>query len=799
MPRTPKIEKPESRGKLVTTIPLYIRNISVNSTIDYNFTAKLMVINSKLRLDKHTEHRNGISLLAVCLLLFSGVFFFQCKQSHADPIFEGNNYVKAKLASDVIQIQPHTQGNSYSTNGRSARIGVLLEIDPGWHIYWENSGEAGLPTTITWELPDYWHISKNHYPSPKKFSEVGDIETYGYENRVLIWTELYDPQERFNGTRKISISASIKFLACNNKCLPGQLKVSNSFNFSAEGELAPSPEFNLFQEAEMSSPMDISKARLLFDFPDLDKLVVPHFIQNQNSYELRFGFPTNTDNIRRFISSIQIMPKSYPGVVWGRSAPHPDLPNNPQVSLSLEIDKNKIDTHHGNLSGIIAIPPEITGLNHTLAIDWQYNLRLMSNSSHATTSYSLALALLGAIVAGFLLNLMPCVLPVISLKIFSLVELREKNSSDVKLAVVFYTAGICLTFSVLALLVILLQSAGSQIGWGFQFQSPYFLALLALLVFLLAFSFFGFYSLQLPGLNFFVQQTSSISSASQTSYLSYALDGILAVLLSTPCTAPFLGSAIGFALTQPYYVTFIVFNCIGLGLSAPFALLAICPKLSRLLPRPGPWMTEFKHFMGFLLLATSTWLLFVLASLVKENSLWLVVLCLFSTFVIWIGKISSRSKSRVVRTMSALLLFFITMILLAKTLLLITTPLEQRGDTTSDRGDIWRNYNESSFEALKTSGMTIFLDFTADWCLTCKYNEKFVLQDSKLTESFKRCGVVPVRVDWTNGNSSITKLLKSYAGTGVPHYVIIKPNGRWETLPTILTESIVETAACANN
>jgi thiol:disulfide interchange protein len=402
------------------------------------------------------------------------------------------------------------------------------------------------------------------------------------------------------------------------------------------------------------------------------------------------------------------------------------------------------------------------------------------------TETTLFAALLGGFIGGLILNLMPCVLPVIAIKILSFVKQGQENPARVRRLGYFFGLGVLVSFWVLAAAVIFIQTAGSQIGWGFQFQNPYFILAMAIVVTFMALNFFGIFEIHVGG--------AAINQAGQLATREGAggafWNGVLATTLATPCTAPFLAPALGFAFSQPAHAILLVFTAIGLGLALPYMILSMNPALVKKMPKPGTWMHHFKVAMGFPMVLTAIWLLWILGAAYGNHAAmitggWLTGIA----FAVWLAAVLGGGK----------ILPILTAILLMGTGAFLHIPTtfasaEELVGTGSNKSLInWQPFSRAALEeALKGEGI-VFVDFTAKWCLTCQVNKKTSLEVPEVAAKFKEKGVVAFMADWTRSDPEITEALKSFGRRGVPLYVVY-PKDRSKgpvLLPEVLTPSIV--------
>ena len=402
-------------------------------------------------------------------------------------------------------------------------------------------------------------------------------------------------------------------------------------------------------------------------------------------------------------------------------------------------------------------------------------------------SISLAVALLFAFLGGMILNLMPCVLPVLSLKILGMVKQAGETSRERLKHGALFTLGVVASFWVLAGIMILLQAGGEQLGWGFQLQSPSFVLVLSIFLFLFGLSMFGVFEIgtSLTGVGYGV--------AGGSSYTSSLVSGVLATTVATPCTAPFMGSALGFTLGAPAYVAFLVFTFVGLGMAAPYLLLTTIPALLKFIPRPGAWMESMKQFMGFLLMATVLWLIWVLSLQTgADGVVILLAALLFVALGGWVfGRWGNIAKEKPTRRIAQV----IALVAIAGGLFFSLTSIKAKGPETAGvhrQGSIeWLTYTPELVEGLKAEGRTVFLDFTAAWCLSCQVNEKVAFSSEEVQNEFARRGIATVRADWTTHDETITKALATFGRNSVPLYVLYAPGKDPVLLPEIITPGIV--------
>jgi thiol:disulfide interchange protein/DsbC/DsbD-like thiol-disulfide interchange protein len=687
----------------------------------------------------------------------AGAFFFLLFVAVAKPIsgqtYEGRELVKAQLVADTDAIVP----------GKAFTVGLLLRMAPHWHTYWKFSGDAGLPSEIKWTLPPGWKAGEIQWPIPLKLKDPGDIQTYGYENEVLLLQEITPPASLADSSVKLSAEAS--WLVCEKLCIPGSAKLQIELPVATQA--APANE-ELFSRYRRSLPQNWPESRVasatwsrsgsellltvespalanypvaeFFPLPD-GNLVVGHSRVERGAGKITFRVPIETQDPK--LSSLNGI------VVFGQDA------NGPGRN-AWSLDRN------GPASATILSAP-------------------LPNAS------DVGKFLLFGFLGGFILNLMPCVLPVISLKIFGFIQHAGQSRRRILRSGLAFIAGIFAWFIGLALLLIVLKSLGREITWAFQFTNPYFVLFMSAVVLVFALNLFGVFDISLP-------QSANRGllgwTASEGDAGSF-FQGVFATVLATPCTAPFLGTALGFAFTQSGWMILVMFVAIAAGMGFPYLLLSAQPAWLRLLPKPGPWMERVKQLMGFFLLATLLFLLWVIGvERGVEAIIWTSCLLLALSLACWIkGSFIVPTSSPATRLISLVLV----LVLVIGSGWYFGSKFK---DTTLPSGATplagdWQPFTPERLQSELAQGHTVFVDFTAAWCLTCKFNEATVLESNAVREAFQRRGIIKFKADWTNADPAITKILKQFGRPGVPMYVLY-PAGKEPVLfPELLTQGII--------
>ena len=691
-----------------------------------------------------------------------------------------SSHTRVTLVADVSTLAP----------GAPATIGVQLSTDPGWHTYWVNPGESGLATTVHWTLPPGAGMSDLQWPLPLKTMEDGEVLTYGYSGETMLLATLRLPASMADGN-SVTIRADVSWLECERTCVPGSAVVSLTLPVGAQSH--PSAD----------APR-IARVR--------NTLPVPSGAQ----HDIAIAITTAADSVTMHIvplPGVRVVldggnaPDFFPATdvtsVNGRTrtavaAGGADvfIPLGSPRGNGTELRGVVVyTTAGGERKGVEITHPLSTALS---PLDRQFETGKGTGSDVPLIVY-IGLAIVG----GLLLNIMPCVLPVIALKIFGLVKMAGDEPRRVRRLGWMFSLGILASFLTLAAVVALLKVAGQQVGWGFQFQEPLFVIAMSAVVFAFGLSLFGVFEIRLPGAAV-AGVSAVISREGQRGGKGYAAsfaEGVFATILATPCTAPFLGSALGFAFAQPAGIILLIFACVAAGMALPYLLLTARPAWQRFLPRPGAWMETAKQFMGFLMMATLLWLLYVLGKqLGMEAVIWTGAFLLAVGLACWlVGRFATLTASRAVVwttwVVAALIAcggyyLFIEGALDVRAAIAGTPAAGVSG--AADNGIAWEPFSLTALEKHLDAGSPVFVDFTAEWCLTCKVNEKTILANDGVRERLRTSGITAMRADWTNRNPDITKLLAKFGRSGVPLYVLF-PRDHPDApivLPEVLTTSL---------
>ena len=684
----------------------------------------------------------------ICALLLFLAAFAQPGEAQ---LHQGRQLVEATLLADTSAIVP----------GKPFRLGLLLRMAPGWHTYWENPGDSGLATKFDPQLPDGFSTGPIAWPLPKRIVEPGDIQVYAYKGEVLLVREITPPAAI--DAPEIAIKAKSSWLVCEAICIPGKADLQLTLPVANSAEPANA---DLFAKVAALVPSA--------DPPPVDISWTP----TPTGWNL--GLRNATDAKRADF---------YPFADDKHSVGHTAARDLVDGAADLAVPVGG----SAPVRGVVVLE---NGERRGWIIASQADsVAATPSSKPAAEKSGLWTYLLFGFIGGFILNLMPCVLPVISLKIFGFMRQAGDSRANILKHGLAFSAGIFLWFLGLAAVIIALKAAGNEVTWAFQFQNPWFNFVIGAIVCVFALNLFGVFEIILPG-----RAAQGIAEAGSHGGLggSFA-QGILATLLATPCTAPFLGAALGFAFSQTAAVILAMFASIAAGMAFPYLLLSAQPGWMKFLPKPGAWMERLKQFMGFPLLATLLWLLYVIGQQRgTEAVIWASAAYLCLALAAWLygaflGPLSSpRAKSFAALGILLSLLLglgYFTGNLFARAA--ATTP-EKSASVPAD-GMPWVPYSEAELQRLLAEGKPVFVDFTADWCITCKFNMRTAIDTKAVREAFARLGIVPMLADWTNSNPEITRKLAQFDRVGVPFYLFY-PAGRADDpviLPELLTEQIL--------
>lgn len=582
-------------------------------------------------------------------------------------------HTEIELVSDSASVRP----------GQSFNAAVRFKMEPGWHIYWINPGDSGLPPKIQWQLPEGWSAGSVQWPHPEKITQ-GPLASYGYEGEVFLISQVQVPASQSPG--EVTLKAKVDWLACEVDCIPGKGEVSLILK---TGEAQPDARWTqAFSETSKKWPIVMPDKKITASISEVKILI--HLPEN------------TTGGTYFFPESAALIHHAGPQIVKDR-----------ELKVPLAANPEKI----GRLRGVLMLN------NAPMLLDVPLTSVPVEIPAAGMTFLT---AIIFAFLGGLILNLMPCVLPVLSLKILNFIKEAAENPRDLFKHGLVFTAGVLVSFWFLAGALLILKAAGKAVGWGFQLQSPVFLIILTIIFFVFALNLLGVFEIGVS--------LTRVNAGNKKGFAGSFLSGVFATVVATPCTAPFMGAALGFSLAQPAWISFSVFTALALGMAAPYLLLCAQPAFLKFVPKPGIWMVRLKQFLSLPLFATCAWLIWVLS-------------------LQWGG-----------------------------------TP---QGKVSADK-IAWEVYSENRLGQLLDEEKAVFIDFTAAWCLTCKVNERVTLDSPKVVDAFRSAGIAALKADWTSQDPAIEQALAKYGRNSIPLYVFYPAGSRKAILlPEILTPSKV--------
>jgi thiol:disulfide interchange protein/DsbC/DsbD-like thiol-disulfide interchange protein len=701
----------------------------------------------------------------------------------------GEFRVEARLLLDAAAAPP----------GATVRAGVLFDLDPGWHMYWRFSGQSGLPTEIQWSIVPAGSAGPLTWPAPAVFREAdGFITTYGYANQVLLAAPL-TLADSGDGPRVVR--AEVQLLVCKEQCIPGEVALYREIPVAGATQPADADTLAVFERYDARVPTSPEAHDLR-----LEALYSQSAIRPGDEFTAGIAVfpcisrPAEAREDCRYTSpadaSDAFVQDAIPGVeIMGTGVrEHPTTPGGLIVTLA-GTAKTDPETAEQRLRGVLALAGDAgpVWLDVDLPLprapagaavtpgpaSWLAPASAGAASPAGESPLSLVEALALAFLGGLILNLMPCVFPVLAIKLFALAELAHGSRAHVLRHAAAYTAGISVSMLALAAAVIGLRTAGVAGGWGFQFQEPLFVLAVGVLLVVFAMNLFGVFEIT-PDLT----RVASVGSETKGPARSF-FEGLLAVALATPCSAPFLSVAVGFAFAGSAPIIAASFLSIGLGLAAPYVVLALVPGWGRALPRPGAWMLHVRVILGFSLLATTVWLVSLLTPAV--NVLALLLVAAFAAWLFGTLRTAERSGAAWAAALASLLAIGVG----ARALPLeVGTGGDAASTAVAAAGDVRAvPFDAQQIQTTLARGEPAFVYFTADWCVTCKWNEWNVLATDEVQSELTRLAYTTFVGDWTRGDEAIRQELARFGRAAVPLYLVYSPEdpGAPRLLPELLT------------
>ena len=681
--------------------------------------------------------------------------------------------VKARLVSESGAIAP----------GETITVALELDIRDGWHTYWRNPGDSGQATRLKWNLPADFKASDIQWAAPHRF-DIPPLVNLGYAKHAMHLVQITAPQNLHAGAR-VELSAKANWLVCADLCIPesGDLQLT-----------LPAAATAGAKDAAVAALFTAARAELPVKAPGRSAAQI-------SGTELILTLGADWGDTLRQIKTLTFYPFAEGIIKYAE----PQTRTRAGTALHLAMSLDYAPPKSGPLEGLLLVTEDSGG--QTLTIPMSLSAELTGGAAAAATgpttgrfasqqnpaaqrgtdppAQSFFSLVMLAIAGGLILNLMPCVFPVLSIKAIGLVEQAKKNPGVVRMKGLVFAAGVIASMLALASVLLALRAGGQQIGWGFQLQSPLFVTLMSYLLLAVGLNLSGVFEFggSLAGVGDRLTQGDGLRASFFT--------GVLTTLVATPCTAPFMAAAVGAALTQSPALALAIFAALGVGLSLPYLLLSFAPVLRRALPKPGAWMDTLKQLFAFPMYASAAWLLWVLAQQTSPGGLAAAlagsVLIAFSAWTF------QKSNASIGGRRIAMLATSTLAVSLALVLPTRVDAVAQPGPRAG-QSDEWQNYDEARLKDLVASGKPVLVNFTAAWCLTCLVNERNAFSDPRVQDVFKRKGVALIKGDWTNREPAITSALAAFGRAGVPLYVVYNGNPANHdpvVLPQILTPDIV--------
>jgi thiol:disulfide interchange protein len=709
---------------------------------------------------------NATVLIAACAVFTPAIAQFSSKN-------EGSQVTTPQVRAELLAHAP--QGVA---PGQTVLLGLQLAHQPEWHTYWKNSGDSGLPTQLQWTLPAGVTAGEIQWPVPKKIP-IGTLANYGYEGTVLLPVPLTVSPDFKPGllSSDLEVKLHAAWLVCKQECIPEEgdftLKVPVKSSTAAQGAA--------FDAALAANPKPHAGAHSVAVAGDAIEVRVAGLPAAWQGKTLEF-FP-ETGGV---IETAAPWTQAWAGDSWTAKVPLSAQRSASPTLMPVVLAAGEGAARRG-LRAELALQGQWPAVAAVAPVNPALDAALKENASNSIANNStntpangqkslgnltLGAALIGALLGGLILNLMPCVFPVLAIKVLQFTQHADDRAAH-RVSGIAYTFGVVLSFAALGALMLALRAGGEALGWGFQLQSPWVVAGLAVL--------FTVIGLNLSGLFEFGQFAPSglagLQAKSPT--LNSFLSGVLAVAVASPCTAPFMGASLGFALGLPAAQALLIFAFIGLGMALPFLAAAFIPAVAYLLPRPGAWMDSFKKFMAFPMYATVAWLVWVLGHLSGiDGAASLLALLVALAALLWAAGLQGRARA-VVATLSVAA--FAGILWAAGPFIVKSVAPEPLSAAPGER---WQAWAPGKVDQVLAQGQPVFVDYTAAWCVTCQYNKKTVLTDAAVLAAFDAKKVQLLRADWTRRDPAISAALAALGRNGVPVYVLQAP-GR---APVVLSE-----------
>jgi thiol:disulfide interchange protein len=664
--------------------------------------------------------------------------------------------VQAEFIPERSEIRP----------GETVTVALHKVIREGWHTYWVNPGDSGAPTFIDWQLPEGWSAGEIQWPYPMRLP-IGPLMNYGYEDEVALLVDITAPEQAVIG-ETLTFPTDVGWLVCADVCIPEDATVDLSLTISENPAPSDSDRAQFFSDARAKLPLEASFGSV-FEADDSRFALLVESAAFAAAPPREALFYPYTDGIVE-PPAAQDLRTVANGLVL-------------ETAAGWEIADAEKRAGFDNVSGVLVLT-SAGGQTESFALSAVPGV-VPAAAALALADVGFFSALLFAFLGGIILNLMPCVLPVLSMKALALAK-KASVPARAKFEALAYAGGVITTFVLLALVLIGLRAGGAAVGWGFQLQQPIVVGALSLLMFAVGLNLAGLFEISAGRFAGAGQNLTSSSSG-----LGSFFTGMLAVVVATPCTAPFMAAALGYAAVQSAPVSLAVFFALALGFAMPFLVLAFSPSMLKHLPRPGAWMNVVKQVLAFPMFGAALWLVWVLAQQTGPDGLFAIfAAALALAFALWAFGASRNANGNGGRLgLASAAVGLVLMVL-------FTARVGASGPAQADASGVgvlgYEPYSASRLSELRAVGTPVFVNATAAWCITCLVNEQVALSGSGLKEVFTEKEVVALKADWTNQNPEITALLAEHGRNGVPLYLYYAPNAEQaEVLPQILTESII--------
>ena len=670
-------------------------------------------------------------------------------------LFPAHAADRSRVSGQHINLDLITQHDPVEL-GQSSYLGIQISLEEDWHIYWKNPGDTGLPTQVEWFLPDGFVVSSILWPSPSQF-KLENFVNFGYDQTVIFPFRFTVSNDVTPGI--YAVSAKVSWLICKDLCIPGDAVLSADIEVATAGVMT-------------AEAIPIERA-----IQTLPKQAADNWFEVTVSKDKQWSI--DLSRVDTAIASAEFFP-AFPGLIEYQASQtladsESGLVLRGQLSMDYGQSKNPFQ---GTLVLTNKSSQDVFSFDIRRTAKQVSTFESLSDiSGEIQPLTNIWLAIGFALIGGVILNFMPCVLPVIAIKLMSLIGLDERSRAEHYQETGLFALGVILTFCLIGATLLALRSAGEQVGWGFQLQESGTVLVLIILFFILALNMSGLFEVgtSLQGVG---------GTDKNFGRLSSFFSGVLVTVIATPCTAPFMGAAIGFSIAQGATVSMLTFMALGVGMAAPFVLISLRPSLLACLPKPGEWMNTLKNLLSVPLYLTVVWLIWVLGqqTTIHVVSKVLVVLVFIGLCAWAIGKVQYR---KIVRFATWRIFIVASLLIVIVALNNVVSSFGRQTSQQSITNGAWLPWSSSQVSKDRNMGRAVFVDYTAAWCITCQVNKRLVLDDPAVIAAFDKNNVITYRADWTSRDAEITNSLSTFGRSGVPVYVYYPPN---QKPPLVLSE-----------